>query len=249
MANGGQGSQREGDPSRENRPYTNYGQVTEEEVNDVLNRVEDSFAFMMEVEREESDEVKADEVVLVNAATLNLNVLSNNSVNHDTGATRHIFRDRSLFHDYTELETPLNVHGFGSKLTAVATGKGTIVLKSKFGSSTRAFSLSNVLHIPSTRCNLISGSRLDRKGVRTRTGDGKVTYYNSANTAFALGTIVQDLYQMDVSLVKAPDSIPNNVSSTSPPSDPIAMMIPDVATLFGPNSESEVAKHVGFTTV
>ena len=163
------GMAEEGDPSR-HAVSANYRQATEEEVNEVLGQVADSFAFMMEVEGEtvdKEDKIKFDEEVHINAVALNVDTPQDNSINHDTGATRHIFCNRRLFHDYAILESPLNMHSFGSKLSAVAIGKGTIVLKVKFGGSLRNFLLSNVLHIPSARCNLISGSKIDKKGVST----------------------------------------------------------------------------------
>ncbi|KAJ7111118.1 hypothetical protein C8R46DRAFT_838123, partial [Mycena filopes] len=81
--------------------------------------------------------------------------------------------------------------------------KGKVVLKTMYDGATRHFSLSNALHIPTARCNLISGSRLDRKGVNTQTGNGKITYFNAANVPFATGAIVRDLYKMEVEVVEA----------------------------------------------
>ncbi|KAF8145471.1 hypothetical protein K438DRAFT_1427693, partial [Mycena galopus ATCC 62051] len=68
--------------------------------------------------------------------------------------------------------------------------------------TTLHFSISNVLHIPTARYNLISGSRIDRKGVSMRTGSGKITYLNAAEVPFASGGIVKDLYKMDVEPVE-----------------------------------------------
>ncbi|KAJ7194901.1 hypothetical protein C8J57DRAFT_991550, partial [Mycena rebaudengoi] len=79
--------------------------------------------------------------------------------------------------------------------------KGKILLNATYDGVARNFSMSNVLHIPTARCNLISGSRLDRKGVNTQTGKGKITYFNAADVPFATGTIVRDLYRMDVEAV------------------------------------------------
>ncbi|KAJ7761145.1 hypothetical protein B0H16DRAFT_1218428, partial [Mycena metata] len=80
--------------------------------------------------------------------------------------------------------------------------KRKIVLKAKHDGVSRNFSLSNALYIPTARCNLISGSRLDRKGVSTQTGNGKITYFNTANVPFATGGIVKELYKMDVEAVE-----------------------------------------------
>ncbi|KAJ6467034.1 hypothetical protein DFH09DRAFT_804682, partial [Mycena vulgaris] len=77
-------------------------------------------------------------------------------------------------------DTPLNVHGFGANLSAQAVGKGKIVMEITYDGTKHNFSVSNALHIPTARCNLISGSRIDKKGVSTQTGNGKITYLNGA---------------------------------------------------------------------
>ncbi|KAJ6627807.1 hypothetical protein B0H10DRAFT_1638928, partial [Mycena sp. CBHHK59/15] len=74
---------------------------------------------------------------------------------------------------YVEFDMPLNVHGFSANLSAQAVGKGKIVMSATYDGVHRQFSVSNALHIPTARCNLISGSRIDKKGVSTRTGNGK----------------------------------------------------------------------------
>ena len=237
-----------GDPSRD-AVSASYGQVSNDESNSLLNRIDGAFAFLTDgIEDEEP--MDASEKITVNAIALNMNEPQENTINHDTGATRHIFRDQKFFHDYVLLSEPLKVHGFGSKLSAVAVGKGTIILHSKIGNSHRNFSLSNVLHIPSARCNLISGSRLDQKGVSTMTGNGKITYLNKHNTCFAIGSIVRDLYKMDVTPVMSPNSDPRN-TLTSPQSEAsvIASMVPDITRLFSPGTESASNKRLGFTTV
>ncbi|KAF8212650.1 hypothetical protein K438DRAFT_1453156, partial [Mycena galopus ATCC 62051] len=80
---------------------------------------------------------------------------------------------RELFHEYVQFDTLLNVHGFGANLSAQAVGKGKIVMTATYNGKMRQFSVSNTLHIPTARCNLISGSRIDKKGVSTCTGGGK----------------------------------------------------------------------------
>jgi hypothetical protein len=169
-----------------------YTEDTEEEVNEVFETVEDGFAFMLDLPIDDTeDEIAIDEEVHVNAAALNLEVAQDDTVNHDTGASRHIFHRRKLFHDYVQFDTPLNVHGFGANLSAQAVGKGKIVMRATYDGNTRQFSVSNALHIPTARCNLISGSRIDKKGVSTRTGSGKITYLNAADVPFASGGIVR----------------------------------------------------------
>lgn len=194
----------------------------------VFESIEDGFAFMSNIQRDD-DKVMENEKVEVHPRAFNLHIPQTDAINHDTGATRHIFVNKDWFHNYEDLISPLKMLGFGSDLSATAIGKGTIILKATHNNTTRQFSLSNVLHIPTARSNLISGSRLDKKGVSTLSGKG---------TPFASGKIIYNLYQMSVLPVKQPDN-----STTQ---NLIAAMIPSITTMFGPVLESA---SLGFTTV
>jgi len=213
-----------------------YAEDLDDDVENVIGTVEDDFVFMLMLPDEESDEITMDEEIKVNAIVCNATVDQNDSIHHDTGASRHIFHKHELFHGYATFESPLAVHGFGMSLTTQAVRKGKIVLKSTYDGVMRNFSVSNVLHIPTACCNLISGSRLDRKGVNTQTGKGKITYFN------ATGSIVKDLYKMDVEMV-TPDE------EAQPSLDLIATMMPSVDSLFGPGAENAETQKEGFTIV
>jgi hypothetical protein len=222
-----------------------YTEDGEAEVEEVFGRVEDSFAFMMTLREEEDDEDEIDmgEEVHVHAVVCSAQE-QDNSVNHDTGASRHIFNRIEAFHDYSAFDSALTVHGFGTNLTTQAVGKGRIVMRATYDGAQRNFSISNALHIPTARCNLISGSRLDKKGVSTQTGNGKITYFNSASVPFASGSIVRDLYKMDVEVVEA-----SGAGGSEPSATVIAAMPPSVETLFGSNAEDAQSKERGFGTV
>lgn len=203
----------------------------------------------------EEDKMATEGYVQVNAIVCGA-VEKSNTTNH-TGATRHIFNDVKYFHDYSPFDTPLTVHGFGSDLLTLALGKGTIKMECSYDGVERVFSASNALHIPSARCNLLlSGPMLDRKGVSTMTGKGKITYLNSANVPFATGNIMNDLYQMDVKLVESGETGANvdliasagiGPAATFP--ELIAGMVPSIASLFGSGNESEENQVLGFSTV
>ena len=96
---------------------------------------------------------------------------------YDNGATRHVFYDRRLFKSYSILEKPIRVNGFGSNLSTIAKATGSVELKATVGSRTHTFTLTDVLHIPDSRCNLVSGIKLDYKGVHTSSGDQKIALY------------------------------------------------------------------------
>jgi len=219
-----------------------YAKDQDEDVEDIIRTVEDDFVFMSMLPDEESDEITIDEEIKVNAIVCNATVDQNDSIHHDTGASRHIFHKHELFHNYAMFESPLAVHGFGTSLMTQAVGKGKIILKSMYDGVMCNFSVSNVPHIPTARCNLLSGSRLDRKGVNTQTGKGKITYFNATDVPFATGSIVKDLYKMDVEMV-TPDE------EAQPSLDLIATMMPSVDSLFGPGAENAETQKQGFTIV
>ncbi|KAJ7439130.1 hypothetical protein FB451DRAFT_1415930 [Mycena latifolia] len=126
-----------------------YTEDTEEEVEKVIGSVEDGFAFMMTLpDEDEGDEIAIDEEVWVNAIVCSATTEQDDSVNHDTGASRHIFNSVKHFHDYTPFESPLTVHDSGTSLTTQAVGKGKIMMKSAYNGIPRNFSVSNALHIP-----------------------------------------------------------------------------------------------------
>jgi hypothetical protein len=215
---------------------------------DVQNVIGNELVFMADYSGLDDDEIEKGEEVLVDASALSLNTSKDDSCNHDTGAMRHIFHDQKLFHNYEKLDTPLTVKGFGSNLSTIALGKGTILLRSIHNGVTRTFSLSNVLHILTARCNLISGSQLDRKGVSTHTGSGRITYFNANGIPFASGSIVSNLYWMDVRPVQATEATATDTRH-APDADVIAAMVPDVTSLFRPGTETEAMRRVGFTTI
>jgi hypothetical protein len=76
------------------------------------------------------------------------------------------------------------------------------------------FTLTEVLHIPDARCNLISGVRLDLKGAWTTTGDQKLAVYmGSEKKPFMVGRISNGLYRLDVKPITQPDSALNLIPS------------------------------------
>src|ERR1700761_5538780 len=93
-------------------------------------------------------------------------------------------------------------------------------------------------------------TRLDRKGVNTHTGNGTITYFNAADMPFATGSIVRDLYKMNVKMIKA-DGTEVNADLIASAITPqlIASMVLSVTSLFGSDSEDEGTKRLGFSTV
>ncbi|KAJ7934662.1 hypothetical protein B0H13DRAFT_1854961 [Mycena leptocephala] len=101
---------------------------SEEEVNVVFERVEEGFAFMLELPDDDDD----DEIVI-----------DENYWQMQDSHEDNVRRDHATFLD--------------------------------------------ALHISTARCNLISGSRIDKKGVSAGTGSGKIIYLNAVDVPFASG--------------------------------------------------------------
>ncbi|XP_068331482.1 uncharacterized protein [Pyrus communis] len=80
----------------------------------------------------------------------------------DTGATRHVCANLNLFVTYQSVVGGENLYMGNATASAVA-GKGKVMLKLTSG---KELSLTNVLHVPDIRKNLISGSLLSSKGFK-----------------------------------------------------------------------------------
>ncbi|KAL0546602.1 hypothetical protein IC582_016514 [Cucumis melo] len=112
----------------------------------------------------------------------------------DAGASRHFYTNHELLHDYENTADRECVFMENSATSGVI-GKGKVILKLTSG---KTLSLSNVLYVPSLRRNLVSGSLLNRVGLKivlegdkvilTKNGDFVGKGYLS-NGLFVLNTI------------------------------------------------------------
>ncbi|KAJ0843621.1 putative RNA-directed DNA polymerase [Helianthus annuus] len=80
----------------------------------------------------------------------------------DTGATRHVCPDRSMFTTFKELAGDEKLY-MGNAATADIKGEGTVILKWTSG---KELTLSNVLYVPDLRKSLVSGWLLNKFGFR-----------------------------------------------------------------------------------
>lgn len=137
-------------------------------------------------------------VVICATQALDKQIAKSNDTFHDSGATSHVFHNCHAFFDYNQLTKPINVKGFGSALSAVAVGRGKVKLIGKLSSgSVIQTIITDALHIPTGRCNLLSQTALDKKGVSSRTGNGLIELIYNGQTIIE-GAIKNDLYQLHV---------------------------------------------------
>jgi hypothetical protein len=129
---------------------------------------------------------------------------------HDSAANRHVFHDKSAFETYTSIE-PLSVKGFGRNLSTVAIGRGTVRLRCENGTRESSVLLTDVLHIPAARSNLISGVRLDNAGVTTTLGNGGILLTHEG-CPFVAGKIRHGMYRLNVEIVRPTRRVNNHMT-------------------------------------
>ncbi|CAJ2637428.1 unnamed protein product [Trifolium pratense] len=95
----------------------------------------------------------------------------------DTGASKHLCANKELFHQIEDAVDGECVF-MGNSATAGVLGKGKILLKLTSG---KTLSLSDVLYVPSLRRKLISGSCLNRAGLKLVFEADKVVITKNGN--------------------------------------------------------------------
>lgn len=121
---------------------------------------------------------------------------------HDSGANRHIAFERALFHNYKSI-APLNVNGFDNSVHSSAVGMGDLIFDTKYDGRSRTLRLSNVLHVPSARLNLISQGCLERKGIACRSGNGQLVLTTHGYDILRGSLGANNLFLLDVTPVLA----------------------------------------------
>jgi len=89
----------------------------------------------------------------------------------DSGATRHICANKSAFISCTSVGDGEEHVYLGDSKTTPVIGKGKVLLKLTFG---KTLALSDVLHVPSIRVNLISVALLGKVGVKVSFESDKI---------------------------------------------------------------------------
>lgn len=142
-----------------------------------------------------------DPVASVTCNTLALMSTSNSKpaadVYHDSGANRHIFYDKSVFNNYRKI-SHIQVKGFGSSLATSAIGVGDVHLAVTINGVMSTVKLSDALHVPSARLNLVSQGCLQRRGVDCIMKDGKVVLSTNGKTIMVGRIQPNNLYRLHV---------------------------------------------------
>ena len=132
---------------------------------------------------------------------------------YDSGANRHVFNDRAAFEHYEPIQ-PLSVKGFGDSLATTAVGRGSVRLRAKYGIRPSSFLLTNVLHIPLARSNLISGTQLATHGVVTTLGKHNIILTH--NNVFILdGFVERGMYRLNTKPIPPSPTLLSRISEST----------------------------------
>lgn len=119
---------------------------------------------------------------------------------YDSGANRHVFNDSDDFESYHVIQ-PLTVRGFGDNFSTPAVGRGDVRLRAQHGSRHSTILLTNVLHIPCARSNLISGTQLARHGVVATLTNHTLTL-SLNGTPFVDGYVQHGMYHLNAKPIR-----------------------------------------------
>jgi hypothetical protein len=127
------------------------------------------------------------------------------SCHYVTGSTRHVFRDRSAFETYESIE-PLSVDGHARYASDTAIGLGTVRVQAvgQCAARTSGILLRDVLHIPSSNFNIVSGGRLDIAGLTARLGNNLVTLSLRGSTIVDGSVCAHRLFRLNIDIIRHP---------------------------------------------
>ena len=121
-----------------------------------------------------------------------------------TGSSRHVFRDRSAFETYERIE-PTTVDGHAQFVSDSAIGLGTVRVQAVGPGLSSGILLRDVLHIPSSNFNIVSGGRLAETGVTASLGNNFVTLSLRGSIIVDGSVCAHRLYRLNVAIVRYPD--------------------------------------------
>ncbi|GKB92887.1 retrovirus-related pol polyprotein from transposon TNT 1-94, partial [Tanacetum coccineum] len=115
----------------------------------------------------------------------------------DTGVTRHVCADKSMFHSFRAVDNGEKLY-MGNSATADIKGEGDVILKM---TSEKELKLTNVLYVPEIRKNLVSGWLLNKFGFRLVFESDK--FVLSKNQMYVgKGYAVNGMFKLNVMVVK-----------------------------------------------
>ena len=152
-----------------------------------------------------------DEPLVASLPVLSDKIPKTDECYYDSGANRHVFHDRSVFESYESI-LPIAVKGFGDNLSATAIGRGSVRLSSHPAYQHSSILLTNALHIPLARSNLISGTQLHDRGVFVTIGNHSLTLSHRDNI-FLDGVVEGGMMRLHTKPIRPSHSLLSRISS------------------------------------
>lgn len=182
-----------------------------------------------------TDSVNPNEIYQIDPRAITKSTPLSNDIFWDTGANRHVFMNRTVFTNYTRT-APKAVLGFDTGIQTVSVGVGDVYLKANYNGTIQTIKLANCLHIPTSRHNLVSGTRMDSARIGCFHKDGKLVLFIDPKGPFAGGSRsgAGEMFKLNVEPINQQVPLADRLESN-----------PLVAALDALNSESEKA---GFCT-
>lgn len=132
---------------------------------------------------------------------------------YDSGANRHVFHDRSVFESYESI-LPLDVKGFGENLSTTAIGRGSVRITSHPNYHHSSILLTNVLHIPLARSNLISSGQLGERDVVATLAKRTFALSHRGKT-FLDGVVEHGMFRLQTTPIRPSPSLLSRISPTA----------------------------------
>ena len=160
----------------------------------------------------------------------------------DSGCTRHVVRDRALFHDFAEKSVSVGTATYGS---LDALGSGDVEFRYPFGDRNVIFTLRDCLYAPTAPVNLLSVGTLVERGMSCLFSPGGITkaFYPENHPKFPgltiSATVVNRLSFLFLDFIPPVASLP--VAFSARVSPPVAVPPSHLASL--PSSNSPLSFH------
>ena len=114
----------------------------------------------------------------------------------DTGATRHVCSEKSMFSTYQKFDQKERIY-MGNSVVSMIEGSGAVILKF---TSKKTVKLNDVLHVPDIRKNLISGAVLSKKGFKMVFESDKMVL-SKAGMYIGRGYLCDGLFKANVAVI------------------------------------------------
>lgn len=139
----------------------------------------------------------------------------------DSGASSHMTNNRTNFSAYMDVK-PISIETAKKGLTLSAVGLGTVTASFVFKNETHTYPIHNVLYVPELSHNLLSLAKLDERGVKLFTDDGRAELLRKGPTGlmvFGEGVKCENQWVMSLTIVKEAAHLVNTHADTHQPID------------------------------